>query len=311
MAVEQVAQAHYQAQQTIARGVAEQGQVLWGEIDPAAVLETWMALLDAMTRALTLGQMAAAALAQPYLNAMAQQQDIPTAPAGIVNPAAFAGLAADGRDLASLLVQPALRTLGLLARGADDQDALRSGLASLTRILSTETADAARAADHAGLVANRSWVTYVRQVTLPACGRCVVLAGREYSWSTGFQRHEQCDCSMVPRRDGQAPLTSPKELFERMSREEQNRAFTKADAQAIRDGADLGQVVNARRGMTVVGDRSVTTEGTSRRGLAGRRAGATSGRRSAVRPTPAQIYADAAGDRDEAIRLLRRFAYIV
>jgi hypothetical protein len=311
MSVEQVAQAHYEAQQTIARSVAEQGQALWVQIDPAAVLETWMALLDAMVRALTLGQVSAAALAQPYLNAMAQQQGLSTAPVGIVYPSAFAGVSAAGGDLASLLVQPAVRTLGLMARGADDQEALKSGLASLTRILATETADAARAADHVGMVANKGWVSYVRHVTLPACGRCIILAGREYSWSTGFLRHPRCDCSMVMQREGSDAPPSPEDLFKRMSRAEQGRAFTRADARAIRDGADLSQVVNARQGMQTIGGRSVTTAGTTRRGLAGQRMGSASRRRSAVRPTPAQIYKDAGDDRDEAIRLLRRFAYLI
>jgi hypothetical protein len=106
--------------------------------------------------------------------------------------------------------------------------------------------------------------------------------------------------------------------------------FTAAGAQAIRDGADVAQVVNARRGMTVAAGRRVTTQGTTRRALFGgyeidpdtgrlrrRRAAELQrvpGQRTrsvtAVRLMPEQIYAEAGGDRAEAIRLLRLHGYL-
>ncbi|MGW4663190.1 VG15 protein [Streptosporangium sandarakinum] len=312
-----VAAAHYRAQQQISRQVAEQAQQLWTNVEASNVLESWLAQLATMIQALTGGQAAAAAMAQPYVEALATAQDIPSVPAGVVNPGAFAGLAADGRDLANLLVQPALRTIGLLVKGADDQDALKSGLASLVRIVDTEVSDASRAADHVGMVANRGWATYVRHVSLPACGRCIILAGREYSWSTGFLRHPRCDCTMVPRRAGEERPAAPDELFEQMSEDEQAKAFGSAGAEAIRLGADMGQVVNARRGMQTVAGKLVTTEGTTSRGAAGRklgnlkkRPGERYRRSTTVRPMPEQLLADAGGDRDEAIRLLERFGYL-
>lgn len=324
MAVEQVAAAHYQAEQTIARGVAEQGQALWAQVEPASVLESWLALLDAIIALLTGGQIAAARLAQPYVNAMAREQGVQPFPSGIVNPAAFAGRGADGRSLTSLLMQPVLRVLGLLAGGADERQALNSGLASLTRILATETADAGRTAVGAGIAADKSFVMYVRQVTLPACGRCIILAGRTYAWSDGFERHDRCDCQHIamvytPGQGYDQPIpASPKELFARMTPAEQNKAFTNAGARAIRDGADLGQVINARLGLSTAGGRSVTTVGTTVRGIAGRRLGdfkrlkGERYRRSQIpRPTTEQIYEDAEGDRDRAIELLRRFSYIL
>lgn len=316
MSVEQVAADHYRAQQTIARQTVEQAQTLWSEVEPAAVVDSWLGQLAAMLRTLVLGQAAAAALSQPYVEALAVQQGIP--PAGGVNPAAFAGVAADGRALTSLLMQPALRTLGLLATGADDQTALLSGLASLTRIVDTEISDASRAADQVGLVANPRWVTYVRHVTLPACGRCIVLAGREYSWSTGFLRHERCDCSMIMRRAGEDPPPTPEQLFAQMTPEEQAKAFTVGGAEAIRLGADVGQVVNARRGMQTVGGKLVTTEGTTVRGIAGRKlgnlrkqAGSRYRRSQTVRPMPEQLISDANGNRDLAVQYLERFGYLL
>lgn len=92
-----------------------------------------------------------------------------------------------------------------------------------------------------------------------------------------------------------------------MSATQQDQAFTKAGARAIRDGADIAQVVNSRSGMTAAG---TTTTGTTRLGLAGHRLGARQGRQ-VVRLMPERIYQQAAGNRDEAIRLLRLHGFIL
>lgn len=304
MTVEEIADAHYRNQQRIARLAIRQAYALWAQVDPARVRDSWVDLLADVIRVLASGQAAAAAQAQPYLDALAAAQQIPLSPL-VVDPLSLAGVAADGRTLAGLLMQPALRTLGLLARGADDQDALRSGLASLVNIVDSEIADASRAADQVGITARREWVTYVRHVTLPACARCIVLAGRVYSYSTGFERHERCDCTMVPHREGDTPPPNPRALFEQMSADEQNKAFTAAGAEAIRLGADVSQVVNARRGMKVVGGRQTTIEGSTRRGVAGKRL------RGQTRLMPAQILQDAGGDRERAIKLLHEHGYLM
>ncbi|WP_214322078.1 VG15 protein [Nonomuraea sediminis] len=297
MTVEQAAQAHYVAQQTVARGTVEQAQTLWQEVEPGSVLESWLAVLGTLTGAVTAGQLAAASLAQPYLNAVSWQQGFRPTPEGAVNPAAFAGIASNGLPLTKLLIQPALRVLRLLAGGADDRMALLSGLAALVRIVDTEITDTARAADQVGITANRRWVRYVRVVNLPACGRCILLAGQSYPYSTGFLRHPQDDCTMVPLREGDSEPQSPKDLFERMTPEQQAKAFTVAGAEAIRLGADPGKVVHARRGMQTAAGRLVTSEGVRHR-------------KGGLRPMPEQILADADGNRDRAIELLRRFGYL-
>lgn len=632
MPVDELTAQHYRAQQLLARRTVTQAQDLWSQVKPTSVLDSWLALLADVILALIRGQRAAARMAQPYLDALADEQGLDPADLRI-NPVAFSGTAADGRDLRSLLVQPALRALGLLGAGADERTAMLSGLESLTRIVDTEISDASRAADQVGMTANKGWVTYVRHVSLPACGRCIILAGRTYSWSTGFLRHPRCfpagttvsgpgtraatrrwyegeltvittasgqelpatgnhpvltdrgwlpanllqpgdqvvrslltegavplvvpderqvpasiedlwrpdamapllkvpttpedfhgdggngevdvvladgllrdrctaaslqervqeflagtaetrralaslrvpaellvgagasadgfvgggglgspllrghlrgadlsrigvaadldallfesqadhvaaravalaeavfalsgevgrgdlldgqrdalaarwdapgaygsvkdrlgyarrgldllgrlagqveldsvvdvrrvawsghvynlnsaegwyaannlivsncDCTMVPFREGDAVPASPKDLFEQMPEPDQRKAFTVAGAEAIKLGADLGQVVNARRGMTTAAGKAITTEGTTVRGIAGKRLGdlrKVKGERyrrsQKIRPMPEQILADADGDRDEAIRLLKRFAYIV
>ena len=117
----------------------------------------------------------------------------------------------------------------------------------------------------------------------------------------------------------------PTDIFASMSAAEQDRAFGKAGAQAIRDGSDIGQVVNARRGVSTTvlpgGHRiTYTTEGTTKRGLAGRRmgdftkqAGSRYRRTRSVRLMPESIYAEAARqgwDRSEIVRQLERFGFI-
>ena len=101
----------------------------------------------------------------------------------------------------------------------------------------------------------------------------------------------------------------------------QEDIFTAAGAKAIRDGADINQVVNARRGMStaqIAGrDVLVTSEGTTSRGFAGALLGDLEKRggryRSSGRPRimPDSIYAAADGDRDAAIRGLKANGFIL
>jgi hypothetical protein len=179
------------------------------------------------------------------------------------------------------------------------------GEAALSAITQTQVADAGRAADLVATATRRPF-GFVRMVSAPCCPRCAILAGRWYRYNAGFNRHPHCDCIGIPAAEDRAEdlRTDPQALFTGG----QIRGLSKADTEAVRLGADLGQVVNAHRGMTVagVGGRTVktTTEGTTRRGAAGQRLGA-----GQIRLMPEQILKDAAS-RDEAIRLLRRHGYI-
>jgi hypothetical protein len=138
---------------------------------------------------------------------------------------------------------------------------------------------------------------------LPSCSRCIVLAGKYYKWNEGFLRHVNCDCRHVPisRARAEGLITSPREMFDAMNKREQDDTFGAKNAQAIRDGADISRVVNAvTHGKVVaIGGREGTKVGTGRRSGVG------------FRPTPWQIYKDAAGDRDKARQLLARYGYIL
>lgn len=122
----------------------------------------------------------------------------------------------------------------------------------MTSVAATVLMDTARAAESAATVAREEVTGWVRMLNPPSCSRCVVLAGRFYRWNEGFLRHPLCDCRHIPADESVAgDLTvDPAAYFDSLSRAEQDKTFTKSGAQAIRDGADIGQVVNARRGMT-------------------------------------------------------------
>lgn len=136
-------------------------------------------------------------------------------------------------------------------------------------------------------------------------------------------------------------MSSPEEYFENLTRAEQDRIFTKAGAEAIRNGASPISVVNARRGAltggglgkparlipTTIGVRAdgsplrvyLTGEGTTARGAFGRRerqlteAYARSGqyrRTTTVRLMPEQIAVMAGGNADRWRELLKKYGYL-
>lgn len=151
-------------------------------------------------------------------------------------------------------------------------------------------------------------IGWVRMLTPPSCDRCVLLAGRWYRWSEGFERHPMCDCRHIPssESDSRNLLTNPEAYFDSLTEQEQNDAFGVSHAEAIRLGADMGQVVNShtRKGAVYVADGTeYTFEGTGKRPKRGERG-------AILRPTVWQIYREAKGDREAAKQMLRRFRYL-
>lgn len=98
--------------------------------------------------------------------------------------------------------------------------------------------------------------------------RRVEWSGHVYSLTSAEGWHvanslivSNCDCRHIPSTESMAgDLTvDPRRYFESLSRVEQDRLFTRSGAEAIREGADPSQVVNARRGMTTSGQTSTTS----------------------------------------------------
>lgn len=271
----------------------------WRLLDRHALDATAGRLLGRLLPALGAVQLSAATAGAAYVAAALAEQGIDVDALGEVIPEALAGIASDGRPLETLLTVPVRTARHLTVRGAPPSRAMSTGLAQLERIVVTQVADAARVAEGVGVVA-RPRVGYVRMLNPPACSRCIVLAGRWYRYSTGFARHPQCQCIHIPAAEDTADdfRTEPRQYFDSLSASEQDRIFGRAGAEAIRDGADISQVVNARRGMHTAGGRRHTRESTTRRGRAG-----------PGRLMPEQIYRDATS-RDEAVSLLRTHGYL-
>lgn len=301
---------HYRQMRRIEATALALARRAWGRVDPANLLASWDREAARMLSAFTRQQFQAATEGASYTAETLRAQGIPTAPEGVFIPESLMGWASDGRPLESLLQAPASVAFAHLTTGAGPAVALDAGRVSLDRIARTQIADAGRVA--AGIdIATRPKVGWTRMLTGSSCARCIALAGRVYRWSDGFERHPQDDCIHVPTKVNLGRydvVTDPRKYFDSLSATEQDRRFTKDGAKAIRDGADIGQVVNARRGMSTTAGFQTTTEGATSHGLAGQRLGAKRGQ-VATRLVPETIYSEAS-DRAHALRLLKQHGYI-
>lgn len=312
------AREHYLRQQRLAReGLRRARAARFGPLAPlVAVVSAYQ------------GQAAEDALAAVPL--MLAEQGINPAPVAQVVPAALAGVASDGRPLASLL--DLTRQPGFTRKQFD-------------RLVLTQFTDIARQGASLGMAVRPRVTRYTRMLVPPSCSRCAVLAGATYRSSEAFQRHPRCDCRHIPTDEASAGdlTTDPREYFDslpsaadvadrypdltaRMRKEagifSQEDVFTVAGARAIRDGADIGRVVNARAGMSTAqaplrgrGDRWTARGRAARTDVFGRQLFTTTeattkrGINRPVRLMPESIY-EVATDRADALRLLRAHGYI-
>lgn len=295
MAVETIAAQHAERQVQIARQAARELARLWRLIDPGNIARSWQSLVPQALAVLSTSQATAAASSGVYVGDVTAEYGLADLHPR-VNPGAFAGIASDGRPLASLLFEPAITTLGQIGQGASPARGLASGRFVLDMIGRTQVADAGRVADGVAITARPQLHGYVRMIVGKTCSRCLILAGRVYRWNQGFQRHPRCDCRHVPvAEDVPGDVrTDPKAYFDALDAHGQEELLGHAGAQAVREGADIAKVVNARRGMYTADGKLFTHEAAGRR----------------PRIMPEQIYRDA-GDRADAIRLLRLHGYLL
>lgn len=236
--------------------------------------------VSAITSIIVMHQVANADTSRTSVREMLQEQGIPDLPLGRIDPAAFT---VGANELAAMMEAIDKKAAQLL----DRLDVPKFVARSTERLAESLVQDAGRAAEHAGVVV-RPQVSHVRFVNTPCCSRCAVLAGAVYKWSSSFLRHPQCDCAMIPSTVASPHIQDPEELF----RQGQIRGMSQADIKAVNAGADLGRVINVRKfqtGMLEAGHSLVRGN----------------------RPTPVAIYRMAGDDQDLAIRLLKRYRYVV
>ena len=319
---------HYRRIQRLAAVTISAARRSWQKMDPARNWEQQYAEPNGIgTELLVLAaaaQVAAVRESDTYVaNVLNELAFGPETTPGVLDTAGFLGVMGDGRPVESLLEQTVVKAgqsfndaasgaggsmtnqiPGVFDRSTAAETALEDAQKFVDRIFHEIVAETARAAESAAS-AQRPWVDgWVRMLNPPACSRCVVLAGQFYLWSDGFERHPECDCTHIPAPEAAAGdlVIDPDAYFHSLPAAEQDRAFGKAGAQAIRDGADIAQVVNARRGMQkaqVFGKDVVTTTSGTVRGR----------QRGKVRLMPESIY-DEAKDHEDAIRLLKLHGFI-
>lgn len=290
----------------------------WQSVPSTNIVSGWMSIAHQVTAQLAAAQIAAARSGDAYVPMLLEELGIDATSVAAVQPRALA-VGSSGVDLPTVLGSVPLRALHVASEDGVDAGLVAGGNL-LDGIVATQVADAGRLGASLRMVASPHVGGYIREVSPGACARCLILAGKWYRWSSGFLRHPHCQCINVPvdRAQGRGMVRDVDQAFRDMSEAEQDRVFTKGGAQAIRDGADINQVVNARRGATFVGeaggrrmattrlfgqDLFTTTEGMTVHGLAG----AT--RAGRIRLMPESLYAIAT-DREDAIRLLKLHGYL-
>ena len=282
------------------------GRQAWRRVETSYISESWASALQGFLPVVYAAQYQAAVEGAGYAAGVLAEQGVWIAPEVWVSPASLVGVAPDGRSLQGLLATPVVKAKSAIGRGVDPQRAVTGAFGSLKTILQGMVSDISRQAAGMDIVA-RPRTGYVRVASGSSCPRCTVLLGKFFRWNQGFLRHPQDDCVHVPTTQALAKdvMSDPYEAFKSLSREEQDKYWGAAAAQAIRDGADIYQVTNAiTRGMTKSG--MFTLEGTTRRGYAGQLL--ADGQR---RPTPELIYRWAAGDRQSALDMLEQYGYLL
>lgn len=257
-------------------------------IDGSNLDASWLALAPTLNQQITQGQTLLLAGSDRYAAGQARFDGLEQ---GLTfNPAPLIGRDGSGRPLDTLAHGAVTTTKQQIARGVAVNAALEAGSVYLYTMIRTALLDVARQSDM-GAASAKGYTYYVRVVSPGACERCLVLAGATQFGP--FLRHPDCKCTVQPMTRDQYEDYNP---WEHVNQEDLARRIGKDSAQAIADGADPIQVINARRGalrgvseggadfprarmvQTQVGTHAdgtpvmawTTLEGTTRRGYFGR-----------------------------------------
>jgi hypothetical protein len=192
------------------------GRRLWRRILPDNLDGSWQRVMPQLVAFTAGAQLAAAQSAVAYVPAVLDETGQLNRPLAVVRPAAFSGVAYDGRPLDTMLEGSVRTAKARIGAGATSREALVGGREWLEQALQTAVADAARDATAAAMVV-RQTTGWVRMVNPPCCSRCAVLAGVWYRWNKPLLRHPGCDCLFIPAAENVAGdfLTDPGELVRR------------------------------------------------------------------------------------------------
>lgn len=286
---------------------------------------SWRRVAPVALAILTEAQSQMTLKAVDYVPQALEETGIANRPEGDFRPESLVGRASDGRRLDTLAYGAVTEAKAAIGNGADTAQALNSGGNWLELMTKVQVADAARQAVGVMTASRKNLGGTVRVLNPPSCQRCAILAGRFYRWSTGFLRHPRCDCVNLPAArkawaEAEGFITDPMVAY----RNGDIRDLTEAQKFALGNGADIGQVVNATRGMSTTAHRrrapgggSISTDPNFTPAVAPGAPDLLAGIRFAeptAAPlgalTPEGIYRTAR-TRDEAISMLRDWGYLI
>ena len=276
----------------------------------------WSARIPRLAAFLVMAQAGAAAQGAAGVEQMLAESGYVEPKVGAVVPAAFTGWVSppwtgeDGVRLDEYL-------LGAVAsaRNASGSptEMLAYGGQILEGLASFAVSDAAVHAHDAQVVATRNTFSVFTEPG-SMCQRCAVLVGKHYRPGAHVSRHPGCDGVMEAHSE-RSPYTLEPPTADRIN------GLTKGQRAAIDEGADVNQVINAKRKGSISG--IYTTEGTTRRGYAykairsrhgafaeAKKAGDRYTRTTVGRLSPETIYR-IAKDQPDMVRLLRTYGYIL
>lgn len=246
----------YREQQRIAevtaRAVSQEWARVGDDFDPG-----WDTARGGIGQVVQAGLAATVASASQYTPRLLAETRVDAAPTGALNTAAFTTVAPDGSELAAYFDAAPIRAKQAVAEGASSLRARQVAGAWLTSRLLTALADTRRDVVSVDIARRPTLTGYVRMLNGDSCPRCVILAGKWFRWNQGFQRHPNCDCVHIPAKnqawaESEGFVSDPYDYFNSLTEAEQDRLFTRAGAQAVRDGADIYRVENIRlRGLGV------------------------------------------------------------
>lgn len=307
--LESLAEEHRKATTAAQTSGFRRNVATWNQVDFNNVVDSWQQQLPRVTRVAEDVQEFSVIDAAAFMTVASavQGRDIDDQ----INVDSYVGaMPYTGADLDAAFAGPAYRTLEAVRQNKPPNVAMYAGVAELARLTHAVTFDTAEEASLT--VALSQHLTYQRIPQVGCCVRCSMLTG-QYFTSKVFKRHPHCRCVHVPVLDpADAPKRSndPYELFNALSEEEQNKIWTKAGAQAIRDGADIYQVGNSlTRPLPHRRSRRFTSEGAGKHGWY--RNNAPAGKAGKRRLTVHEIYRRADGDTHTAKRLMREYGYLL
>lgn len=233
--------------QLIVQRVEQQTRRRWPEIETFdQTSESWLA---ATAAAVAGAQREAVRATSGYLAAfLTSELDRRTQPPPL-HSSAYAGISRDGRPLSETLESPLIGVKVDLKGGADPSEALRNGLNRALRMVELDTMQASRKALNEGMEADErieGWQRAVRG-TCGACAGDIAVEVRVQLPSLPLRIHPNCMCVTQPVITGVPnlfPLPTGQQLFERMSKGDQDKQFGPEKAGALRTGkVALGDLV--------------------------------------------------------------------